>query len=235
MTNDPGTQPVPTPPSGGASAPAPQPVAAPVLPSETVLRAAPAKPAKSGGRPGAATLVLVVGMIVAIGGIAFAVGRVTAPATAAASGRTGGFAAGGFPTGSFTPGAGGTRGFGGGGALGLTGTVTAVAADHITIQVGGTSGRTVDVPVAGTTTYHTEAAADASVVAVGSEVTVRTARAAGTGQGGTGQGGTGQGGCAGGAGGANPQAGGVPGAGGEAGGFTVGTATDVTVIPSPAP
>jgi hypothetical protein len=225
VTSAPGTQPGPNTTPTGANL---QPVAAPVLPSETVLRATPAKPAKSGGRPGATTLILVVGMIVAIGGIAFAVGRVTAPAAVAATGRGTFGANGGFPTGSFTPGAAGARGFGGGG---LTGTVTAIAPDHITIQVGGASGRTLDIPVAATTTYNTETPATAAAVTVGSEVSVRTARPAGAG-GGAGQGGFGQGGQQGGA---APGVSGAPGAGGLPGGFTVGTATSITVIPSPAP
>jgi hypothetical protein len=235
VTSAPGTQPVPTPPPSAPAGPDPQPVAAPVMPGETVLRPTPQKPAKSGGRAGAGTIVLVVGMIVAIGGIAFAVGRVTAPASTAAAGtRTGGFAANGgtgFPTGSFDPGAAAGRvGFGGAG--GITGTVTAVAADHITIQVGGTTnGRTIDVPVSATTTYHTETPATAAAVTVGSEVSVRTAR--GTGAAGAAPGASGAPGAL--PGDAAPGASGGPGGLPGAGAFNVGTATDVTVIPSAAP
>jgi preprotein translocase subunit YajC len=214
-----GPAPVPTGP-----APAPMPSAHPLS----------VKPARSNGRAGAGTILLAVGLIVAVGGVAFAVGRVTAPAAAAAgTTRVGGGAYGGIlgpngqPTGSFVPGADGFRAFGG--ALGgLTGTVAAITADTLTIQVGGASGRTIEVPLSSSTAFHAETPATAGDVTVGAEVTVRVQRdtAAAT------QGGSAQGGQAGGL----PQASGspragaaAPGAGGPPG-LVVGTATDVTVV-----
>lgn len=237
VTNEPGTQPAWTPPHSGPAEPELQPAAAPTQPVEQAPRTAPKKPAKPGGRASAGTLVLLVGLIVAIGGVAFAVGRVTAPASAASTPtRSGGFPGAGalgngYPNGSFAPGALGDRAGGLGGLGGLSGTVTAVTADHITIQVGGANGRTIDVPVDGATAYHTEIAATASAVRVGSEVTVRTASGAGVT--GTAPGGSAVRGSA--VPGANPAPSGAPGGAGLPGGFSVGTATDVTVIPSAAP
>ncbi len=172
---------------------------------------------------------LVVGLVVAIGGVAFAVGRVTAPAASAAganrqagaNGVFGNGAAGALPNGSFAPGADGFRGALGG----LTGTVTAITADTLTIQVGGTSGRTIEIPLSSSTAYHTEQAATAADVKVGAEVTVRTQRNA-TATGGTSGQPNQQNGQ-------QPQASGAPGQpgiGGPPGGFSIGTATDVTVV-----
>jgi hypothetical protein len=210
----------------------------PVQPADAAPSVAPPpppKPSRSGGHAGAGTLILAVGLFVAVGGVAFAVGRVTAPATSAAvGGRTFGNGANGgqvftgdiaLPNGSFAPGASfvpgadGFRAFGG--ALGgLSGTVTALTADTLTLQVGGASGRTIEIPLSSSTTYHTERPATAADVTVGAEVTVRTERGAvAPGQGGQG-----------GQPGEVPQASRAPGAGGPPE-LTVGTATDVTVIP----
>src|SRR5512140_3279105 len=103
------------------------------------------------------SILLAVGLLIAVGGVAFAVGRVTAPAQAAATTR-GGFGNGGFGNGG-TGGAGaaggGAGGFGrggfGGGVL-VTGTVDSVSGTTMTLKEA--NGSTVTVNLAGTTTYH---------------------------------------------------------------------------------
>jgi hypothetical protein len=149
-------------------------------------------------------VVLGLALVVAIGGVAFAAGRVTAPATAAAAARQG-FGAGG-PTASGAPG-----GFGGGGAgaggVALQGTVTAVTADSITLQLA--SGQSVTIPIDAQTTWHERTAATSADVTTGSSVIVQL-------QGGRGAGGQGNGG---------PAASGAP-------GRALGSASTVTLVPA---
>ncbi len=180
----------PTPPPGGAPPPyggppqyvapppyVPPPVAAPVV-------------VKSKGGPSVVNVVLALAVMVALGGVAFAAGRITAPASASANGT-------GFPgrggTGNGAGGVGGVGGSGGAGfggraggagALGgagltIQGTVTEVAADHVTIKLA--SGATVNVATDGTTTYHQQAAGASSDVAVGKTVQVELSGAGGFG------------------------------------------------------
>jgi hypothetical protein len=135
--------------------------------------------------------------VLAIAGVAFAVGRTTAPATTVpAAFQQGTFVR---PSGSFAPGAGGPgSAFALGGRLAVDGTVTAVTADSMTIKTA--NGREVRVSLNGSTAYHQATSATASDVAVGSTVTVRVdggLRGNGNGNGGNGnangsQGGTGQ-------------------------------------------
>jgi len=191
--------------------PEPVPVPAPVV-----------KPVKRQGRSG--SVLLAVAGLVAVAGIAFAAGRLTAPAAAAGStgtnggGRFGGFpggsfAPGGFPGGSFAPGGfrgGGTGAgnFAGGlGGIQLKGQVTAVSQTSITIKL--ENGTDVTVPLDTSTTYHQATAGSASDVTVGSTVTVQPGTA-GFGPGAS----------------PNPQASGAPGFGQ----ITFGPATDVTVV-----
>jgi hypothetical protein len=123
-------------------------------------------------------LVLGLAAVVAVGGLAFAAGRLTAPAAASATGfdRTGtngrGFN-GNFPRASGAVGGLGGA-FRGGGGLGITGTVTAVTSDSITIQLA--SGQTVSIPTTSSTTYHQQTAGSASDVQVGKQVQVDVAR-----------------------------------------------------------
>ena len=135
------------------------------------VRPTPPKHSNTGG------YLLTLAAVIAVGGLAFAVGRVTAPAAAANTGTASGFGQGGFgqgsfasPNGSFVPGQGGAAD---GGfalrALATEATVTAVAADHLTIEIG-TSGQTIDVKTDAATTYHTQQAASASAVTAGSKV-----------------------------------------------------------------
>jgi hypothetical protein len=177
-------------------------------------------------RSTAATLVNVVlgvAVVVAVGGVAFAAGRATAPAQTAGTGRFGGNGGGFSGNGNFAPNASGAPGrggfgglFAGGGGISIQGTVTAVAADSITIQL--QSGQTVTIPTDSSTTYHSQAAASASDVAAGKTVIVQLSggRIFGGGAGnGGGNGGAGNGG------GANGQPNRGP-----------GTATSITVVPA---
>jgi hypothetical protein len=141
--------------------------------------------------------------VLAIAGVAFAVGRTTAPATTApAAFQQGTFVR---PNGSFAPGAGGPGGFALGGRLAVDGTVTAVSADSMTVKTA--NGQEVTVTLNGSTAYHQATSSTESDVAVGSTVTVRVdggfrgngnanggnanGGAGGSGQAGTGQTGTG--------------------------------------------
>jgi len=117
-------------------------------------------------------------LAVAVGGVAFAAGRMTAPQTAAANqgADNGGFRGQGgyFPGGRTFPGGGqGNGGFGrlGGGGASVQGTVTAVTPTSITLTTAG--GQTVTINLTGTTTYHQQASATAGDVKSGSTVIVR--------------------------------------------------------------
>ena len=131
-------------------------------------------------------LALAAAVVVAIGGVAFAVGRGTAPASAATALGAGGprFGNGAFPGASGAPDGGG--GFGAGGAAGFSieGTVTAVDADSVTIETA--AGQTIELSIDAGTEYHQQEAADASDVTTGSTVIVQTDGFAGRGQGGPG-------------------------------------------------
>jgi hypothetical protein len=143
-------------------------------------------------------VLLGVAVVVAVGGVAFAAGRATAPTTTG----TGRFGANGPGGGNFVsgPGASGapTRGgFGaalGGGGITIEGTVTAVSADSITLQLA--SGQSITIPTTSDTTYHSQTAATSSDVASGATVKVELSggRFGGGGQGsGNGNGGNGNG------------------------------------------
>jgi hypothetical protein len=129
-------------------------------------------------------LALAFAVAVAIGGVAFALGRGTAPVAGtdlSAGGPT--FGNGPFPNASGAPSGGG---FGGGGAAGLSieGTVTAVDADSVMIETA--AGQTIELSIDAATEYHQQEAADASDVTAGSTVIIRTDGLAGRGQGGPG-------------------------------------------------
>jgi hypothetical protein len=114
-------------------------------------------------------------LAVALGGVAFAAGRMTAPATAAALNGNG---AGRFGNGGYFPGGGngganpgglGGRGFGGGASV--QGTVTAMTPNSITIMTA--TGQSLTIATSGTTTYHQESSASSSDVKTGGTVIVR--------------------------------------------------------------
>ncbi|MFL5680021.1 MAG: hypothetical protein ACJ77B_05410 [Chloroflexota bacterium] len=186
------------------------------------LQTSPATPVVRPRRSGMLlNALLAVAALVAVGGIAFAVGRTTAPVTAAAGGGGGNFnggfgprASGGFgPRGSGAPGGGFGGGFGGGGGrgFGIRGTVTAVTSTSITIQVAG--GQTITLTTDASTTYHQQVAGASSDVATGREVVVQLGGGNGNGGGGNGNGGNGGGQAPG----ASP-------------GTRTGTASDITVV-----
>jgi hypothetical protein len=154
--------------------------------SETVFTPTPVVPVPRRKRAGRLLdLALAGAAVLAIAGVAFAVGRTTAPATTApAAFQQGTFVR---PNGSFAPGAGGPGGFALGGRLAVDGTVTAVTADSVTVKTA--NGQEVTVTLNGSTAYHQATSATASDVAVGSTVTVRVDggfRGNGNGNGGSG-------------------------------------------------
>ncbi|MGZ3585645.1 MAG: hypothetical protein ACXVAP_00185 [Candidatus Limnocylindrales bacterium] len=165
--------PAPVVPGPQQSAPPPQ--AAPISAPTPMPLAAGAVTVRPKSRSSGLVSVLLAGaVVVAAAGVAFAVGRVTAPTTAAAGGR-GAFGANGqFPNasgatgGNFRGGAGAALGAGG---VALKGTVTAVNGQTITLQLSG--GQTVTINLSGTTTYHTATTGSASDVTNGSTVVVQ--------------------------------------------------------------
>jgi hypothetical protein len=200
-----------TPPAGGwdPGAPMAGAAAAPVTP---VVVAPPKK------RSTAATFVNVLlglAVVVAVGGVAFAAGRATAPAPT----NTGRFGNGGFAgNGNLGAGASGAPGRGnfGGGAFGaggvnIQGTVTAVTADSITIQLA--NGQSLTIPTDSSTAYHSQTPATAADVTAGKTVQVQLSGGRFLGRGNGGNGGTGNG----------PTASGGP---------DLGAASSVTIVPT---
>lgn len=137
---------------------------------------APTTPKRKGSGGAWLNIILVIAAAVAIGGVAFAVGRSTAPASAAFGNGRGAFGNGnGFPGGSFVPGASGQPGFGrgafGGGGLSIRGTVESITGDTLIIKTA--SGQTVEVTTGSATTYNTQSPASASDVKTGATVQVQ--------------------------------------------------------------
>ncbi len=177
-TQGPAATPVATPVEPGAPG-APVAPATPVAPSGVVNPVAPVvitQPKKSGGW---VNLLLGVAAVIAIGGVAFAIGRSTAPASAATVGTFPG--GGNGPVfnvgGSFDPNGGPVTGngrpgglFGAGGPT-IDGKVASISGDTMTITL--PSGDTMTVKLDGDTTYHQSTDATASDVAVGDDVAVR--------------------------------------------------------------
>ena len=126
------------------------------------------RPRPKGGS-GWLNLLLALAAAVAVGGVAFAVGRSTAPVAAATGGAQRGF---GFaPGGSFDPNAAGARGLFGGGGPTISGTVVSVDNGTLTLKLA--SGGTTTVALGPSTTYHSSTTAAASDVTVGATVDVR--------------------------------------------------------------
>ncbi len=176
MTYDPQhpTQPEPVIPLEPASD-----VAGAASPAPSLVRPGPVPPVTKGGGSGRwLNVVLAFAVLIAVGGVAFAVGRTTAPETAAAT--TGRFGGGGqFPIGSGAPafgnggngGQGGFAGFGRGNGVTVTGMVDSIDGDTMTIST--TDGRSVTVTLDADTTYSTKSAASSSDVTTGSTVEVQ--------------------------------------------------------------
>jgi hypothetical protein len=181
---------LPNPPQSGYSV---EPT--PVPPGTVASPLAPLIVEKRRGSP-ALTLLLGFALVVAVGGVAFAAGRLTAPASAAATGTgtRGGFGGGN----GFAPGASGAPGggFAGGGGLGggalvtVQGTVQAITPTSISLTL--PSGAVVQIPLESATTYHGRTDATAADVKPGSQVQVELTGGAG-GFGGRGGQGGGQG------------------------------------------
>src|SRR5664279_2288727 len=178
-------------------------------------------PVKKGDRT--FTILLAVGLLIAVGGVAFAVGRVTAPAAVATT--RGGFGAGGFGAG--TGAAAGGAGRGGFGGVLLTGTVDSISGTTMTLKEA--NGTTVIVNLASTTTYHAQAPATAADVTTGKQVQVQITGGLGGGAGAAGGATGGTGATGGGAAGASPAAGGAAGGGAGTTTRTV-TASEVTLV-----
>jgi hypothetical protein len=119
-------------------------------------------------------IALLVAGVIAIGGLAFAAGRMTAPPAAAAFPSAGGNFNGG--PGNFQP-PGGQNGQGfpgggfGGGGPSLDGTVTAMDGDSITLQTA--NGSTLTVNLSGDTSYAQEEPASADDLDEGDSVRVQ--------------------------------------------------------------
>lgn len=174
------------PTAGGAPAPGSAGHPIPLQPAPVLFKPEP----KRRGGPSAFAVVFTLAALLCVGGVAFAAGRLTAPAAAAAT-NTGptGFGNNGFgngrrpnaslaPGATFDPGAFGNGGFGGlTGGLSIEGTVTSVAADG-TITLSLSSGGTLDVATDGQTTYHNETSGTAASVKTGATVRVQLSRAA---------------------------------------------------------
>ena len=160
----------------------------PDSPNEATTR--PAQPVRPPAKQDRTTIVLLLAAaFIAVGGIGFAVGHVTAGSGSAApsgiaGGRNGGFGGNpgfgrNFPSlapgqtfdlGQFGGGA-NVRGGLGGVSGGVTGTVQAVTPTSITIQEA--NGTSVTIDISGKTTYHSAAAASATDVKIGTSVTVQ--------------------------------------------------------------
>lgn len=136
--------------------------------------------AKSSSRLG--TGILALAAVVAIGGIAFAGGRLTAPAaaaTTAATGRQGFGFTGGTGNGA---GAGFANRFGGqNGGVTVRGTVTAISSSSLSLKLA--NGTTVTIPIDSSTTYHRQQAASSTDVASGATVLVEVSGFGGRGGG----------------------------------------------------
>lgn len=185
----------------------------PIEPVEAPRPSAPPPPRAAAAAPARGDrwfrLLLVVALVVAVGGVTFAVGRLTAPASTASTGRNGNGAfdrGGAFPSGALPS---GVPGFGRNGLGGLAGTTTisgtveSIADGKLTLKLA--DGTTVSLDLSGTTTYHRQASAAAGDVTAGTKVAVQVQF---------------------GGAGANPSA--SPGANGVQRTFS---ATDVTVVP----
>jgi hypothetical protein len=174
----------PTGPAGPEPFDPPQPAAFPMQPVVPVASAPLVKP-KSTSR--VLNVVLILAAAVALGGVAFAVGRSSAPVTSASA--RGNFPGGNFqgpPGASFAPGASGAPGgFGGGlggvgGGLTLSGTVQSITNDTLTLTT--ESGQTVELSLDADTSYSRKSDAAASDVTTGSTVEVRLDFGAGVGR-----------------------------------------------------
>ncbi len=202
-------------PVGGEAAPPAWDLPPAPFPVPPVMPSAVAAPKKRGRDP--LTIVMIAAAFVALGGVGFAAGRVTAPtATAGGGGGRGAGGAFNFPGGgSFAPGGSFGTGANGGlarftGGVSIKGTITEVTADHISLKLA--NGTTVTIPVDGDTAYHRQTGATAADVTSGTTVQVQLSAGIGGGGGG---------------GGLQPNASRAP---VQGGGRTIGPASDITIV-----
>jgi len=152
---------------------------------------APVLPARRASSPRILNVALVGALGLAVAGVGFAAGRVTAPAPTTAGvfpgGNGGQFP---IPSGGVFPGGnrpnGGNGGPGGlfaGGGVTLEGTVESISDTTLTLKT--TGGQTIQIALDGTTAYHAQSDATVQDVTTGAKVLVRLDLA---GQGGTGTG-----------------------------------------------
>lgn len=124
-------------------------------------------------RVSANAVLFTVAAMVALGGVSFAVGRITSTeqstTTRSAFAGANGFGFGAGASGS--PGAGVAGGLTAGAAM-VSGTVVSVTSDSITIQEA--NGRTATISTGSSTTYHNQTSATSSDVATGASVIVQT-------------------------------------------------------------
>ncbi|MGD0018965.1 MAG: hypothetical protein ABSD62_06885 [Candidatus Limnocylindrales bacterium] len=115
------------------------------------------------------SILLVIGALVAFGGVGFAVGHAT-------SGQTSSTTQGGTTSDQFGPNASGIPGDvvrgGFGGDATVTGTVVSVATDSITVKLA--NGSTVTIATGSSTTYHNQTAGSSTDLAAGQTVQVQT-------------------------------------------------------------
>jgi hypothetical protein len=145
-----------------------QPLGGPAPTTPTPAPAAIVRPRRRSNRLLDAAVVAAAAL--AIGGVAFGLGRATAPAAAFTGGPVefpGGNVV--TPNGSFDPNAGPRVGFSGGPTI--DGTVTAIDGDKITIKLA--DGTEMTFTLDSTTAYHQATDASASDVTVGDDVSVR--------------------------------------------------------------
>jgi hypothetical protein len=200
--------PVPTTPVTSSGTPQPSPAWTPGPAPMPAAAPAAAAPVRKGPSARVLNTVLAGALVLAVAGIAFAAGRMTAPASAVTArgtfpgggqglngyfgGRQGG-QGGAFGGGAFAAG-------GAGGGVTIQGTVDAVSATTLTLKLA--SGQTIQIALDPTTTYHSQTNASASDIVSGGTVQVQLNLGRGAG-----------------------------GAGGEDGSVTGPTARDITVVP----
>lgn len=130
---------------------------------------------------GVLNVVLAIAVALAVGGVAFAAGRMTAPAAAAfPNGGPGGGAFQGRPGASPGPGGGGFQpgggiqpggGLFGAGVVTVEGTVESRSGDTLTVRT--IDGQTVEITLPADTTYHAQGSATSDDVQSGTDVLVR--------------------------------------------------------------
>jgi hypothetical protein len=128
-------------------------------------------------RPNSTSALLVIGALIAFGGVGFAVGHATSSGQTGTSTTQNGDLAQFGPNASGLPG-GGLRG-GLGGAATVTGTVVSVAADSITVKL--STGETVTIATGSATAYHNQTAGSSTDLAAGQTVQVQTSGGANAG------------------------------------------------------